>query len=125
MTVPGAYSFEKRDWNLASRVQPIFGNSMRTALLLLIAVLGETYPAEISRYLGSSISSVQRTLDLLEEEQLIATRQLVVRAVTLNPAFPAADELRAFLLRLAEGYPDFRKVQESRRTRPRRRGKSL
>lgn len=125
MPIPGAYSFEKRAWNLSKRVQPIFGNSMRTALLLLVAVLGETYPAEISRYIGSSISSVQRTLDLLEEEELIATRRLVVRAVTLNPIFPAADELRAFLLRLAQGHPDFQKIREARRTRPRRRGKPL
>lgn len=92
---------------------------------MLIAVLEETYPAELSRYLGSSISSVQRTLDKIEEDGLVATRPSVVRAVTLNPLYPAANELRQLLLRMAEGYPEYQRLRESRRTRPRRRKKAL
>ncbi len=103
----------------------LFGTKMRTGMLLLIAVLEETYPAELARYLGTTISSVQRTLDKIEDEGLIATRPLVVRTVTLNPMFPAYRELRAFLLRIAEGYPAYAQLKESRRTRPRRRGKPL
>jgi hypothetical protein len=98
---------------------------MRTALLILIAVLEQTYPAEISRFLRSTIPAVQRTLDRLEDEGLVATRQLAVRTVTLNPGYPAFRELRALLLRLAEGYGQYQIVKESRRTRPRRRGKPL
>ena len=98
---------------------------MRTALLMLLAVLEETYPAELSRYLGSSISSVQRTLDKVEDEGLVSTRSLVVRAVSLNPLYPAARELRALLLRLAEGYPEYQRLKESRRLRPRRRNKPV
>ncbi len=94
-------------------------------MLILIAVLEETYPAQLARLLGSSISSVQRTLDRLEEEGLIATRKLVVRWVTLNPLYPAANELKALLLRLAEGYPEYAEIKESLRQRPRRRGKPL
>ncbi len=101
----------------------IFGTEMRTRLLLLIAVLDETYPGELSRYASASISSVQRTLDLLENEGLIASRQLVVRGVTLNPAYPAVKELKAFLLRIAEGYPRYNEIRESIRRRPRRRSK--
>jgi predicted transcriptional regulator len=55
---------------------------MRTALLMLLAVLEESYPAELSRYLGSSISSVQRTLDKVEGEGLVSRRSLGVQAVT-------------------------------------------
>lgn len=102
----------------------IFGTEMRTRLLLLIAVFGETYPGELSTYAGASISSVQRTLDLMERDGLIATRQLVVRAVTLNPTYPAAKELRALLLRVAEGYPQYQEIRESIRRRPRRRNKA-
>jgi DNA-binding transcriptional ArsR family regulator len=98
---------------------------MRTALLMLVAVLGETYPAELARYLRTSISSVQRTLDRVEEEGLVATRPHVVRVVTLNPIYPAVKELRAFLLRLAEGYPAYERIKESRRLRPRHRKKRL
>ncbi len=104
---------------------PIFGNEMRTRLLLLIVILDETYPAELSKYSGASISSVQRTLDILEREGLIATRQLVVRAVTLNPTYPAAKELRAFLLRVADGYPQYQEIRDSIRRRPRRRRKTV
>ncbi len=103
----------------------VFGTKMRTAMLLLIAVLGETYPAEIARYLRTTIPSVQRTLDRVEDEGLIATRPLVVRTVTLNPLYPAYDELRALLLRIAAGYPEYARLKESRRTRPRRRAKTL
>lgn len=103
----------------------LFGTKMRTGLLMLVAVLEETYPAELSRYLRSSIPSVQRTLDKLEEDGIVATRSLVVRMVTLNPVYPAVRELRALLLRLAEGYPEYRQVKESRRRRPRRRNKRL
>jgi DNA-binding transcriptional ArsR family regulator len=101
----------------------LFGSRMRTALLMLVAILEDTYPAEISRYLGSTISAVQRTLDKLEEEGVVATRRLGVRRVALNPNYPAFRELRALLLRLAEGYSQYQAVKESRRTRPRRRGK--
>jgi DNA-binding MarR family transcriptional regulator len=94
-------------------------------MLLLIAVLEETYPAELARLLGSSIFSVQRSLDSLESEGLISSRKLVVRRVTLNPLFPAARELKAFLLRIAEGYPEYAALKESLRQRPRRRGKPL
>lgn len=103
----------------------IFGSEQRTRLLLLIAVLGDTYPAELARYSGASISSVQESLDLLERAGLISTRQVVVRSVTLNPAYPASKELKAFLLRIVEGYPAYRQIAEAIRSRPRRRHKHL
>ena len=121
--MPLGVPYEIREWNVAA--PGLFGSRMRTALLMLVAVLEETYPAELARYLGATISSVQRTLDKVEEEDLVATRPLVVRAVTLNPLYPAARELRALLLRLAEGYPVYQEIKESRRTRPRRRKKRL
>lgn len=122
--MPGGTPFyEEEAWHLPA--PPLFGSRMRTALLTLIAVLEQTYPAEISRYLRSTIPAVQRTLDKLEDEGLVASRQVAVRTVTLNPNYQAFRELRAFLLRLAEGYPQYQIVKESRRTRPRRRGKPL
>ena len=115
--------YEADDWSLPAPA--LFGTSMRTALLMFVAVMEETYPAEISRYLPATISSVQRTLDKLEDEGIVSTRALAVRTVTLNPLYPAAKELRALLLRLAEGYDRYRLAKESRRTRPRRRNKPL
>jgi hypothetical protein len=92
---------------------------------MLVAVLEETYPAELARFLRTSIYNVQRTVDKLENEGVLATRPLVVRAVSLNPNYPAVRELRALLLRLAEGYPEYKRLKESRRSRPRKRGKKL
>lgn len=115
--------YEDDAWELPAPA--LFGTRMRTALLMLVAVLEETYPAEISRYLGSTIPAVQRTLDKLEAEGVVASRQFAVRTVTLNPNYPAFRELRALLLRLAEGYRQYQIVKESRRTQPRRRGKPL
>lgn len=92
---------------------------------MLVAVLEETYPAELARHLGTTISSVQRVLDKLDEEGLVATRPLVVLMVSLNPRHPAFKELRALLLRLADGYPEYQRIKESRRLRPRRRAKRL
>ncbi len=103
----------------------IFGSELRTRLLVLVAVLEETYPAELSRYTGTPISSIQRALDGLEREGLIASRRLAVRTLTLNPLYPAREELRALLLRLAQGYPQYQEIKESTRSRPRRRGKPL
>ena len=104
---------------------PLFGSALSTALLMLVAVLEETYPAQLARLLRTEISSIQRTLDRLEREGLIATLKLVVRRVTLNPLYPAANELKALLLRVSEGYPEYAKIKESLRVRPRRRGKHL
>jgi len=107
------------------RAPALFDNPMRTSLLMILAVLGESYPAALGRYLGATISSVQRSLDRLEAEGLIASRQIAVRNVTLNPLYPAAKELKALLLRLADGYPEYARIAESIRRRPRRRRKSL
>jgi DNA-binding transcriptional ArsR family regulator len=104
---------------------PLFGRPPRTELLLLLAVLGESYSAQLARLAKTTIPSVQRTLDRLEDLGLIASRQAAVRVVTLNPLYPAAKELKAFLLRLAEGYPEYADLRASLRRRPRRRGKPL
>lgn len=119
----GIPTYDNRAWNLPAPA--LFGTKMRTALLMLVAVLEETYPAELARYLGATIPSVQRTLDKVEVEGLVATRPLVVRTVSLNPLYPAAKELQALLLRLAQGYPQYQELKESRRPRPRRRKKPL
>ena len=65
----GVPTFNDEQWDLPAPA--LFGSKMRTALLMLVAVLEETYPAELARYLGSSISSVQRTLDKIEDDGLV------------------------------------------------------
>jgi hypothetical protein len=104
----------------------LFGSSRRTSVLILIASLTETYPRELARLLGAPLVSVQRIIDGLQLEGVVSS--VVVgrqRRVSLNPRWFAANQLRALLLRLAEGDPRYDALAASLRRRPRRSGKPL
>src|SRR5450432_2546885 len=104
----------------------IFGSALRTKILVLTAMLGETYPSQLGRILKTSSSVVGMAVDRLERERLVATRRFgMERRVTLNPSTPFSGELRALLLRIAESSPEYDVAVRSLRTRPRRRGKPL
>jgi DNA-binding MarR family transcriptional regulator len=104
----------------------IFGSALRTKILVLTALLGETYPSQLARTLNTSPSVVGMAVDRLERERLVATRRFgMERRISLNPSTPFSGELRALLLRLAESSPEYDAAVGSIRTRPRRRGKPL
>jgi DNA-binding transcriptional ArsR family regulator len=108
------------------RKRAVFGTRRRTEVLILIALLGETYPSELARQLGAPLFSIQTVVEALERDGIVATRKRGgTRLVTLDPRFYAAKELRKLLLRLAEGEPEIQEASTRRRTRPRRRGKPL
>lgn len=110
----------------SSRRGKLFGSRRRTEVLLLVALLGETYPTEIARLLGAAQYSVQTIVDALDREGILATRVSGgVRRVSLDPRFFAHRELEALLTRLAEGEPDLRAAAATRRSRPRRKGKAV
>ena len=108
-------------------LQPkIFGSPIRTRLLITISVVGQTYPTELARLLKAPLVSVQRIVDSLEREGLVATRKRgKERVVTLNPESVIARELKDMLQKLAKAYPDYTRALTSVRSRPRRRGKTL
>ena len=102
----------------------VLGSRRRTEILVLLALLDESYPTELARLLGARLFAVQEIVDALEQEGVVATRLMGrIRRVSLDPRFFAYKELRALLLRLAEGEPDLQKLAEGRRARPRRKGK--
>jgi hypothetical protein len=104
----------------------IFGSALRTRILVLTALLRETYVGQLARLLNTSPSSVARAVDRLERERLIATRRWgMERRVALDPSTPFSGELRALLLRLAQSSPEYEEAVRSLRLRPRRRGKPL
>jgi hypothetical protein len=106
------------------RSSRLFGSRRRTEVLLLTALLGETYPAELARLLGARLFPVQQIVRALEAEGVFATGLSGgTRRVKLDPRHYAAAEIRALLLRLAEGEPEIGRVAASRRSRPRRSGK--
>jgi DNA-binding transcriptional ArsR family regulator len=104
----------------------IFGNPTRTSVLIALAWLEESYPRELARLLGSSLSSVQLAVRGLEREGVIATRRLgTERRVTLNPRFYAHTVLKDLLFKLSEGQPALMDALRGSRRRPRRQGKPL
>lgn len=102
------------------------GSRRRTEVLILLALLEETYPSELARLLNAPLYSVQKIVDGLDREGIVATRLIgKERRVTLNPRFFANEELRTLLLRLAQAEPDLQIAASGLRRRPRRKGKRL
>ena len=86
--------------------QKLFGSRRRTELLIVIALLGESYPTEIARLLGARLYSIQTIVDELEREGVLATQlRARTRWVRLDSRFYAFAELQALLIRLAKAEP--------------------
>jgi DNA-binding IclR family transcriptional regulator len=104
----------------------LFGSTSRTRVLTLIALLDDTYPRELARVAGVPLVSVQRIVNDLEREGVLATRITGnSRRVGLNPRFYGADELRALLIKYAKRDPALEGRVSALRRRPRRAGKAL
>ncbi|MBC8328506.1 MAG: MarR family transcriptional regulator [Planctomycetes bacterium] len=102
------------------------GSRRRTQVLLLLALLGDSYVAELARLLGVRPFTITGIVDGLEHEGLIGSRLMGrQRLFRLEPRYFAARELKALLLKLAEGEPELMDQLASLRRRPRRRGKPL
>jgi DNA-binding transcriptional ArsR family regulator len=81
-----------------------FGSQTRTRVLLALELIGDAYPRELARALGSQLSPVQRALRSLERDRLVAGRTLGrVRLYRIDPTYVAVAELRRLLRRLADG----------------------
>ena len=108
-------------------VEPkLFGSPSRTRVLTLTALLDDTYPRELARLSGVPLVSVQRIVNGLEREGVLATRVAgATRRVILDPRFYGASELRGFLLKYAKRNPELKLRVASLRRRPRRAGKAL
>jgi predicted transcriptional regulator len=108
------------------RPSKLFGSARRTEILVLLRLLGETYPSEISQLLDARKRAVLYIVDGLEAEGVVAGRLLGrTRRITLNPRYFAAKELALLLDKLARGDKRLQKIAATRRARPRRKGKEL
>ena len=109
---------------MLDRDQELFGNRNRTALLLAIRLLGETYPSELAAILGVRLYTVQSVLSALEREGVIVSRALGrTRRISLNPRYFAHRELSALLSKLGQQDSTLQRLLASRRRRPRHAGK--
>lgn len=104
----------------------LFGTRRQTVVLILLALLEESYPRELSRLTGVSLPAVQGLVEKLELQGVLATRLLGrERWVSFGPRFLARDELRALLDRMGDFEPEIQKLAASIRRRPRRIGKPI
>jgi sugar-specific transcriptional regulator TrmB len=104
----------------------LFGTAVRTRVLLVVALLEQSYPREIARVAKVPLMSAQRIVNDLEKQGVVASRvHGVQREVRLNPSYFAYAELRALLLRLSIADAPLVRELESMRRRPRRAGKDL
>jgi sugar-specific transcriptional regulator TrmB len=103
-----------------------FGSSSRTRVLLALHLLTESYARELARLLEISLSSVQKALQSLERDGLIAARAAGrTRLFRLDPRHHARRELERYLDRLLEPEAALRASAAALRRRPRRTGKPL
>ena len=103
-----------------------FGSANRTRALLALEMLGESYPRELARLLGSPLNAVQGALRGLERDGLVAGRAVGrTRLYRIDPRYFAVADLRRYLARLSEPETELRTRAESLRRRPRRTGKPL
>ena len=103
-----------------------FGSQTRTRLLLALELLGQSYPRELARILGASLSAVQKGLASLERDGLVAGRLVGrTRLCQINPGYFAEAELRELLAKLMVADRDLKTRAADLRRRPRRAGKRL
>ncbi|MGH7737205.1 MAG: winged helix-turn-helix domain-containing protein [Candidatus Tyrphobacter sp.] len=104
----------------------LFGTPTRSGVLVLLALLDESYPRELARLLGAGLFAVQSAVEGLESDGAIASRLVGrTRRVVLNPRFYGAAELKALLIKVSSGQRQILEAAASIRPRPRRRGKPL
>jgi hypothetical protein len=104
----------------------LFGSRLRTQVLVLVALLSESYPTQLARLLRSGLLPVQRVVNALEAQGVLTSRLTgTTRLVTLNPRFFAFGELRDLLLKIGEADLHLADLAASVRRRPRRAGKAL
>lgn len=110
---------------LVGRSSP-FGGQTRTRVLLLLQALGESFPRELARVLEAPLFGVQKALQGLEKDGLVAARTRgSIRLYVINPAYFARETLASYLDRLLEAEPEIGEAVSALRRRPRRTGKKL
>ena len=93
-------------------------------MLLALRLPSETYARELARFLDLNLSGVQKALQSLERDGLVAGRAAGrTRLYRLNPRAFARREIEAYLERLLEPEAELRGRAAELRRRPRRTGK--
>jgi DNA-binding MarR family transcriptional regulator len=102
----------------------LFGSRNRTAVLVALRLLEESYPSELAELLGLRLYSVQQILRSLEADAVVVSRTLGrTRRVTLNPRYIGHQPLAELLWRVGAQDVSLQRALGKKRRRPRRPGK--
>ena len=102
----------------------LFGSRNRTAVLVALRLLEESYPSELARLLGLRLYSVQQILRSFEIEGVIVSRMFGrTRRVTWNPRYVGHTPLADLLWKIGQEDVPLQRALAGKRRRPRRAGK--
>lgn len=105
----------------------LFGSKTTAKCLIYLVAQGEGYPLEISKAYGISNTQVNRTLNKLEQADIVVGQEMGrARVYSLNSSWFLAKELKAMLDKVVSNMP--LAEQEKffmKRKRPRKKNKAL
>jgi DNA-binding transcriptional ArsR family regulator len=111
---------------VASQSKGLFGSRVRERILKALGLLERSYPRALASILEEDLSVVQRALDDLERDGILASRLAGrTRLFELNRTYQHCAPLRDLLVRMARTDPETISVVERVRQRPRRAGKAV
>jgi hypothetical protein len=105
----------------------LFGGETTVKCLVYLAAMDEGYPMEISKTFKISNTQVIRTLNKLEQADVLLGKEVGrTRVYSLNPRFFIAKELKALLDRVVSNMPlEDQEKYFMRRKSPRKKGKAI
>lgn len=105
----------------------LFGSQTTEKSLLFIAAIGESYALEIAKTFGVSKTQVARTLNKLEQADILVGQEKGrTRVYTLNKSWFLAKELNVLLQKALSNIPiDQQELYFMKRMRPRKKNKAL
>jgi DNA-binding transcriptional ArsR family regulator len=111
---------------VATRSKGLFGSRTRERVLKLLGVLERSYPRELATLLDEDLSVVQRTVDDLERDGVLASRLLGrTRLFELNRTYQHYAPVRELLARMGQSDPEIVAAAQAIRQRPRRARKEV
>lgn len=110
-------------------LESLFGNVVIEKVLFYLIVNGDCYASQLKEVFQMPLFSFQRALARLEKGGIIVShRKGKTLLYQFNPRYPFLVELKSFLERAYDGFPeDIREkyYEPTSRKRPRRQGKPL
>lgn len=110
-------------------LESLFGNAVIEKILFFLVINEECYPSQLREVFQMPLFSFQRALARLEKGGVVVShRKGKTLLYQFNPGYPFLKELKAFLERAYDGFPEEIKekyYEQIIRKRPRRQGKPL